>query len=192
MTQQQQFTPSVSHAPVQQRFHRRQWCIGCWTRLSQRWFPPPHHHGWWRHLHTRRQPVRVGGGTNHLGMPACTYCMSVPMTDAKSSGAELPAAMKVAPATSSLRSSFCIKKKKIHLLHNTFWVQRSYIKGCSSAVPHRFSPAMSQSIHHMLSQGPGTCRESADRITRVHEWHERHVQVLCTSVDAPLTSTNSP
>lgn len=36
--------------------------------------------------------------------------MCLPMTDAKSSGAELPAAMKVAPATSSLRSSFCRNK----------------------------------------------------------------------------------
>lgn len=53
-------------------------------------------------------------------LSTCTYytvcvcvCVFVPMTDAKSSGAELPAAMKVAPATSSLRSNFCRNKAKM-------------------------------------------------------------------------------
>ena len=49
--------------------------------------------------------------------------LSVPMTDAKSSGAELPAAMKVAPATSSLRSSFCRNKLKISGL-NSWWQEK--------------------------------------------------------------------
>lgn len=40
-------------------------------------------------------------------------CVCVPMTDAKSSGAELPAAMNVAPATSPLRSNFCRTKAGI-------------------------------------------------------------------------------
>lgn len=37
------------------------------------------------------------------------------MMDAKSSGAELPAAMKVAPATSSLRSNFCTDEAVLEL-----------------------------------------------------------------------------
>lgn len=48
----------------------------------------------------------------HLSPGVCVCVCLVPMTDAKSSGAELPAAMKVAPATSSLRSSFCEGGKK--------------------------------------------------------------------------------
>lgn len=36
--------------------------------------------------------------------------MTSPITEAKSSGAELPAAMNVAPATSSLRFNFCTTK----------------------------------------------------------------------------------
>ncbi len=44
-------------------------------------------------------------------------CVTVPITEAKSSGAELPAAMNVAPATSSLRFSFCTTQQQqtIHI-----------------------------------------------------------------------------
>lgn len=41
------------------------------------------------------------------------------MMDAKSSGAELPAAMKVAPATSSLRSNFCPDEAKFYSVVET-------------------------------------------------------------------------
>lgn len=70
---------SLSHTPVQQRSRRHQWCIGCWRPLSQRWSPPPHHRGWWRHLHTRRQPVRISGDTDHLGTSEWVHILLVCM-----------------------------------------------------------------------------------------------------------------
>lgn len=65
-------------------------------------------------------------------------CVRSPITDAKSSGAELPAAMKVAPATSSLRSSFCrthpISRTQTHRLQHTRTRQRQSTNYTQSTV----------------------------------------------------------
>lgn len=58
---------------------------------------------------TCTQEGSLSGSLVTLTMCVCV-CVCLPMTEAKSSGAELPAAMKVAPATSSLRCSFCMKR----------------------------------------------------------------------------------
>lgn len=69
-----------------------------------------------------KTPAQKAANHNHVAPSIREYLnvcyMYVPMTDAKSSGAELPAAMKVAPATSSLRSNFCMSKAKISSLNN--------------------------------------------------------------------------
>ncbi len=104
----------------------------------------------------------------------CECVCGVPMTDAKSSGAELPAAMKVAPATSSLRSNFCRNKTKfrgLYSLHtHTQTTHRvsaaSTDEDYDSYLPHRSSPAMSRSIHRMLWREQETCRVPRDRTGR--------------------------
>lgn len=82
------------------------------------------------------------------------------MMDAKSSGAELPAAMKVAPATSSLRSNFCTDEAKFRSVVTprlTATPTDQMLK-----LPRRSSPTTAQSIRRMLWRGPETCRGPRD------------------------------
>lgn len=89
------------------------------------------------------------------GWVSVAVCVCLPMTDANSSGAELPAAMKVAPATSSLRSSFCRNEAQRRQWSSTVQLQcclppslpqqRHFTHIYVFHLPRRSSPAMSQS-----------------------------------------------
>lgn len=79
------------------------------------------------------------------------------MTDVNNSGAELPAAMKVAPATSSLRCKRCRKT------HQSYWLQHWQIDGIQLETLHCLQ---------RVGNSQYTFKSGGER-------HQRHIYKLC-------------
>lgn len=99
----------------------------------------------------------------------CVYVSVSPMTEVNSSGAELPAAMKVAPATSSLRCRRWWTRGEKDILSITAWqwecvmlVQQQCSYSLQCLLPRISSLARGQSSHRTPTPEHRTCRLPAD------------------------------